>query len=109
MARIDRYDGFAKPLFHFPKPRRHGAQSGRAPRIARAEFGARESGGRNISWLQSLEIPRNGIGIGGRDEGGGLAVVCAGRRPALSRAYCADRDRRARRRREASPKPLVVG
>jgi hypothetical protein len=57
----------------------------------------RRKPGRNFSWLQSLEIARNGIGIGGRNEGGVSAVadVCAARRPSLGRAYRADSVRRA--------------
>jgi hypothetical protein len=48
------------------------------------------SRGRKFSWLQSLEIPRNGIGIGGVDEDRGSAIphVC-GRRPALGHT-CGD-------------------
>ena len=81
LLELDCYDGFAKRLFRVPgKPRRHGAQSGRDANCRR-RIRRPLKPGRNFSWLQSLEIARNGIGIDGRDEGGGSAVVCAGRRP----------------------------
>ena len=51
--------------FRFPrKPRRHGSQSGRGANCWRRIRRGRKPRG-NFSWLQSLEIPRNGIGIGG--------------------------------------------
>jgi hypothetical protein len=81
LLELDCYDGFAKPLFRVPrKPRRHGAQSGHDANCRR-RIRRPLKPGRNFSWLQSLEIARNGIGIDGRDEGGGSAVACAGSRP----------------------------
>jgi hypothetical protein len=77
-----------------------------ATRIAGAEFGAPGSRDKNFPGCKALKSHEMELESAGRDEDVGSAFVCAGRRPALGRAYRADRDRRARRRREASPKTL---
>jgi hypothetical protein len=60
------------------------------PNSASPEVGA------DFSWLQSLEIPRKGIGIGDVTKAADQRSFMRGA-PALGRAYRADRDRRARR------------
>ena len=92
--------------FRFPrKPRRHGAQRA-AARIAGAEFGAAGSRGGTFPGCKALKSHEMELESVDVTKAADQRSFVRARRPALGRAYRADRDRRARRRREASPKPL---